>query len=113
MCVKYRLCPPHIATTPNTWVVQRPEIRGGGCLMTHIWWWNQCMDTVRQVVYSGTVLNKYGHVSIISQVTDKDIEIIQQNPGPFGDSRKRYHLIKENGKWKINNHQILGWLRKK
>ncbi|WP_179315748.1 CHAP domain-containing protein [Winogradskyella undariae] len=65
------------------------------------------------VVYSGTVLNKYGHVSIISQVTDKDIEIIQQNPGPFGDSRKRYHLIKENDKWKINNHQILGWLRKK
>ena len=64
------------------------------------------------VVYSGTTLNKYGHVSIISQVTDKEIEIIQQNPGPLGSSRERYDLIKENGKWKINNRRILGWLGK-
>ncbi|WP_299554284.1 CHAP domain-containing protein [Seonamhaeicola sp.] len=64
------------------------------------------------VVYSGTVMNKYGHVSIISQVTEEEIEIIQQNPGPFGNSRAKYDLVKEKGKWQIKNDRILGWLRK-
>jgi uncharacterized protein YxeA len=63
-------------------------------------------------IYSGTTMNKYGHVSIISKVTEKEIEIIQQNPGPFGKSREKYSLINEDGKWKINNDRILGWLRK-
>jgi len=64
------------------------------------------------VVYSGTYMNKYGHVSIISQVTEKEIEVVQQNPGPFGNSREKYGLINEDGKWRINNDRILGWLRK-
>ena len=33
------------------------------------------------VVYDATAFNKYGHVAIISKVTDSKIEIIQQNPG--------------------------------
>ncbi|MEO8934363.1 MAG: CHAP domain-containing protein [Xanthomarina sp.] len=64
------------------------------------------------VVYSGTAFNKYGHVSIISKVKDKEVEIIQQNPGPFGKSRQTYKLIKKDGKFKIENDLILGWLRK-
>ena len=64
------------------------------------------------VIYSATTLNKYGHVSIVSEVTENEVEIIQQNPGPFGNSREKYDLINENGKWKINNDRILGWLRK-
>jgi surface antigen len=64
------------------------------------------------VIYSATTLNKYGHVSIISKVTENEIEIIQQNPGSYGNSRERYDLINENGKWKIKNDRILGWLRK-
>lgn len=64
------------------------------------------------VVYSGTKLNKYGHVSIISQVSEKEIEIVQQNPGPFAHSREKFDLINEDGKWRIKNNQILGWLRK-
>ena len=64
------------------------------------------------VIYSGTSTNKYGHVSIISEVNDEEIEIIQQNPGPFGDSREKYNLSYKDGKWKINNSRILGWLRK-
>ena len=64
------------------------------------------------VIYSATTLNKYGHVSIVSKVTENEIEIIQQNPGPFGNSREKYDLINENGKWKIKNERILGWLRK-
>ncbi|WP_369993813.1 CHAP domain-containing protein [Winogradskyella sp.] len=65
------------------------------------------------VVYSGTAFNKYGHVAIISKVGDEEIEIIQQNPGPIGKSREDYSLVKENGKWKIENDRILGWLRKR
>ncbi len=64
------------------------------------------------VVYSGTTMNKYGHVSIISNVTENEIEIIQQNPGPFGKSREKFDLTMENGKWRIKNDRILGWLRK-
>ena len=64
------------------------------------------------VIYSATSLNKYGHVSIVSKVTENKVEIIQQNPGPFGNSREKYDLINENGKWKIKNDRILGWLRK-
>lgn len=64
------------------------------------------------VIYSATTLNKYGHVSIVSNVTENEVEIIQQNPGPFGNSREKYVLINENGKWIIKNDRILGWLRK-
>ena len=64
------------------------------------------------VIYSGTTMNKYGHVSIISNVTESEIEIVQQNPGPFGKSRNKFDLIMEDGKWKIKNDRILGWLRK-
>lgn len=64
------------------------------------------------LIFDGTVFNKYGHVAIISRVFANEIEIIQQNPGPMGASRARYSLIKKNGKWKINDKKILGWLRK-
>lgn len=64
------------------------------------------------LIFDSTIFNKYGHVAIISNVTDKDIEIIQQNPGPFSKSRKTFSLDNKHGKWEINNKQILGWLRK-
>jgi surface antigen len=64
------------------------------------------------VVYSETILNKYGHVAIISKVTENYIEIVQQNPGPFGSSREIYKLTNEEGTWRIENKRILGWLRK-
>jgi surface antigen len=54
------------------------------------------------LIFSGSIFNKYGHVAIISNVADTEVEIIQQNPGPFGS----------NGKWEIKNDRILGWLRK-
>lgn len=43
---------------------------------------------------------------------DNEIEIIQQNPGPFSKSREVFSLIQKEGKWIINNDRILGWLRK-
>ena len=63
------------------------------------------------VVFAPTVFNSYGHVAIVSGVTENEVEIIQQNPGPFGKSRETFSLVKTTNGWKIDNDRILGWLR--
>lgn len=65
------------------------------------------------IVFKGTTFNQYGHVAIISKVFDNQIEIIQQNPGPLAHSRRNIDLFKKGRKWKVDNHLVLGWLRKK
>lgn len=64
------------------------------------------------LIFDGTIYNRFGHVAIISNVTATEIEIIQQNPGPFSSSRATYGLESKDGKWNIQNERILGWLRK-
>lgn len=64
------------------------------------------------VIFSGSTFNKYGHVAIISSVDDDEIEIIQQNPGPFGKSRDKIKLKNIDGRWTLDNDRLLGWLRK-
>lgn len=64
------------------------------------------------LVFSETTGNKYGHVAIISKVYDDKIEIIQQNPGRKGPSRKTIMLEKKEDKWHLKNKRVLGWLRK-
>ena len=64
------------------------------------------------LIFEGSIINKYGHVAIISKVTDSEIEIIQQNSGEYGKTRVNYELIYKNGNWKIDNDRVLGWLRK-
>ena len=64
------------------------------------------------IVFSGTLFNKYGHVAIISNVTEDEIEIIQQNPGPYSKSRVTHKLSLKNELWEIDNKDVLGWLRK-
>ncbi len=65
------------------------------------------------IVFNGSVFNPYGHVAIISNVSDSEIEIIQQNPGPFGKSRVTFNLKQLNNKWIIDDNKTLGWLHKK
>lgn len=64
------------------------------------------------VIFDGSIWNRYGHVAIISKVTDTEIEIVQQNPGPFEKSRVAFPLLQRDGRWEIKNDRILGWLRK-
>lgn len=64
------------------------------------------------LILDGTKSNPYGHVAIVSKVTNDEIEIVQQNPGNFGNSRATFDLKQETGKWHIDNARILGWLRK-
>ncbi|KDN12487.1 CHAP domain containing protein [Snodgrassella communis] len=56
--------------------------------------------------------SQYGHVAIISKVSNNEIEIVQQNPGPNSSSRATYPLIYKDGLWKIDNFRVLGYLRK-
>jgi len=65
------------------------------------------------IVMSGTLFNKYGHVAIVSNVEDDELEIIQQNPGPFSSSRETFGIVETNGLWTIKNDRIMGWLRMK
>lgn len=64
------------------------------------------------LVFGGDMLNKFGHVAIVSELSENEIEIIQQNAGQYGKSRGSYKLEYSNGKWTIDSEQILGWLRK-
>ena len=63
------------------------------------------------LIYSSTVFNRFGHVAIVSDVNDSQIEIIQQNPGSFASSRENFKIKFENNQWEIDNSRILGWLR--
>jgi hypothetical protein len=64
------------------------------------------------LVFGPSLFNRYGHVAIISTVTDSSIEIVQQNPGPFGSSRETISLESMNGGWRVDDKRILGWLRR-
>ena len=64
------------------------------------------------MVFSGSVLNKFGHVAIISKVSQNEVEIIQQNPGPFSSSREVFEVKIHRENYKIDNERVLGWLRK-
>ncbi len=64
------------------------------------------------LIFDGHTGNPFGHVAIISTVTDTAIIIIQQNPGPFASSRDTFALSNLNNKWTINFRRALGWLRK-
>ncbi|HEY0654905.1 MAG TPA: CHAP domain-containing protein [Chryseosolibacter sp.] len=61
------------------------------------------------VVFNG---GTYGHVAIISAVSENEVEIIQQNPGPYSSSRETFALEAKDDKWYIKSQQLLGWLRK-
>ncbi len=65
------------------------------------------------VIFDGHAGNEYGHVAIVSKVSATEIEIVQQNPGVNGKSRKKIALSFIHGKWKLAEERILGWLRMK
>lgn len=57
--------------------------------------------------------SEYGHVAIVSKVTDKTVEVIQQNIK--GKTRETYDLTSTNGKFGVTKgkNKPIGWLRKK
>lgn len=65
------------------------------------------------IVMDKTSSNPYGHVAIISRVTENSIQLVQQNPGPLAPSRVNMKLNLVNDKYQVENKRVLGWLRKK
>lgn len=63
------------------------------------------------LVFDGHAFNPYGHVAIISAVSNENIEIIQQNPGPTAPSRELLSLTKIGNQYEIEDG--LGWLGKR
>ena len=61
------------------------------------------------VVFDGSIFNEFGHVAIVSKVTDSEIEVIQQNCGT--STRETFTLLKQSGKYVVQNDRMLGWLR--
>ncbi len=61
------------------------------------------------LIFDASSYSSYGHVAIISDVEDDEIEIIQQN---CKKSRNKFSLTYKNKKWRVNYTSIVGWLRK-
>ena len=68
------------------------------------------------MVLNPTILNRFGHVSIVASVDAKlgEVEVIQQSPGPFSGSRETYSLSASvpGSMPRFDNNRVLGWLRK-
>lgn len=62
------------------------------------------------LVYDGYPGNNFGHVAIISKVSENEIELIQQNMGY--KTRLKIPLVNFYQYWTIADYNILGWLRK-
>jgi len=54
--------------------------------------------------------NPYGHVAIIAEVRDGEVEVVQQNTG---STRERFDLDLTDDRWRIGHRRALGWLRRK
>jgi surface antigen len=65
------------------------------------------------VIFDGHGGNPYGHVAIVSEVRPHEIEIIQQNPGPFAPSRVTFGMDSGAAGFTIGHERLLGWLRMK
>lgn len=65
------------------------------------------------IIMDATFSNQYGHVVIVSNVTDNEVEIIQQNAGNPDHPRALFDLELSDGFWEIDHSRILGWLRMK
>ena len=65
------------------------------------------------IVYRSSLIRPRGHVAIVSRVSNEGtkMEIVQQNSGPFGASRRTYSIEAAGDRWRILNCNIVGWLR--
>lgn len=61
------------------------------------------------LIFDGNLFNPYGHVAIISEVNENEIEIVQQNVGK--NPRDHLPLNFHNDVWSIRQSDVLGWLR--
>ena len=63
------------------------------------------------IVYGPWLFNPYGHVAIVARVNEHELEIVQQNPGPWGSSRETLPLRQHGDGWQVEPDRVRGWLR--
>jgi len=63
------------------------------------------------IIFDGHLGNKYGHIAIISAISNDSIQIIQQNAGPYEPTRETLALNFNDGRWRVMHKHVLGWLR--
>ncbi len=63
------------------------------------------------VIIGPSSFNSFGHLFIVTNVTNDAVEFVQQNPGSRNPSRGRFPLVKSNGTYTINADDVVGWLR--
>lgn len=61
------------------------------------------------LIYNGYAGNPFGHIGIITKVTDTHVELIQQNFGT--KTRQKLKLVEFAGIYTVADYDILGWLR--
>ncbi len=62
------------------------------------------------LIFNGSSENPFGHMGIVSKVTNEHVEIIQQNWGT--KTRHKMKLVNYNDIFTIADFNVLGWLRK-
>lgn len=64
------------------------------------------------LVFGPSSYDPDGHVAIVAHLGNKELEIVQQNPGPLAKTREsfRYYLRKKH--WYVQHPHVVGWLRK-
>lgn len=62
------------------------------------------------LVFGKNDKNRFGHFTLVRELSQNEIERIQQNVGKI--SRVNFSLVKNKGGYYISNESILGWLRK-
>lgn len=63
------------------------------------------------VIIGGSAKNQFGHLFIVTEVTDGAVEFIQQNPGAGNPSRGRFPLELNGNNYLIKADDVVGWLR--
>ncbi len=63
------------------------------------------------LVFDRWKLNPYGHVAVVSRAGGGEIEIVQQNAGPFAPTRETFAVAFAGGHWIVGTARVLGWLR--
>lgn len=64
------------------------------------------------IIFGPTPFNEFGHVAIVSKISEGKLEIAQQNPGVGNSSRATYSLYDNGNGWIVGNQYVKGWLRK-
>jgi len=62
------------------------------------------------LIFGNDPATLYGHVGIITKVTDREIEMVSQNNGRNQKTRSKIPMKMRNGGYYIDSKYVLGWL---